>query len=204
MWASHSESPLQADELCHALAVERGYRDLNAQSVPSIKTLLGCCLGLVSVEAPSSTVRLVRFTLQEYLTQTPGLFHTPHAMIAEVCLTYLSFRSIMKLEFLPYTRSPAPILSYASRHWVTHARWGFNENVKPLVCSLLGVYDRNISDRLFLWNIMSNLSPESWRPGFTGLHCAAYHGFSEIMVDLLDKKQWNPNVVDLEGNTAIM
>src|SRR6201996_5116936 len=42
MWISHSERLLQLDELSHALAVEIGSRDLNAEKVPSVETLLGC------------------------------------------------------------------------------------------------------------------------------------------------------------------
>ena len=89
MWLSHSERPLEVNEICHALGVEIGSTDLNPQNVPAIETLLGCTLGLVTVEASSSIVRLVHYTLQEYLADNTNLFHSPHSMIAEVCLTYL-------------------------------------------------------------------------------------------------------------------
>jgi len=91
MWLSHSERPLGTDELCHAMGVEIGSTDLNSQNIPTIETLLGCSLGLVIVEASSYTVRLVHYTLQEYLRNNTDLFHRPHSMIAEVCLTYLNF-----------------------------------------------------------------------------------------------------------------
>ncbi|RPA99627.1 hypothetical protein L873DRAFT_1657928, partial [Choiromyces venosus 120613-1] len=64
MWVSHSE---QADELCHALAVEIGSLELDADNAPSISVLLGCRQGLTTVDKESSTVRLIHFTLQEYL-----------------------------------------------------------------------------------------------------------------------------------------
>jgi len=59
MWLSHSERPLNANELCHALGVEIGSADLDPQNIPAIETLLGCSLGLVTVEASSYTARLV-------------------------------------------------------------------------------------------------------------------------------------------------
>ena len=34
MWISHAERPLRADELCHALAVELGSAEFNADNVP--------------------------------------------------------------------------------------------------------------------------------------------------------------------------
>ena len=104
MWVSHSERPLHADELrhalgveegstdlnirnisplhvselCHALGVEEGSFDLNIRNIPAIETLLACSLGLVAVEKSSSTVRLVHYTLQEYLSHNPNLFPNPH------------------------------------------------------------------------------------------------------------------------------
>ena len=88
MWISHAERPLKANELCHALAVEIGSPNLNVDNVPSIGTLLACCQGLVVVEREASTVRLIHFTLQEYLRARPDLFGAAHSTIAEICLTY--------------------------------------------------------------------------------------------------------------------
>ena len=72
---SHSERPLLAAELCHALGVEMGSTYLNLENVPAIRTFLSSCLGLLTVEASSSTVRLVHLTLQEHLSSDPTLFH---------------------------------------------------------------------------------------------------------------------------------
>src|SRR5437879_6734980 len=94
MWVSHSERPLHVDELRHALGVEEGSLDLNIENIPAIDTLLSCSLGLVNVEKSSSTVRLVHYTLQEYLSHNPDLFLKPHSVIAEVCLTFLNFRHV--------------------------------------------------------------------------------------------------------------
>ena len=94
MWVLYSERPLQAQELRQALGVEIGSTDLDPENIPALRTLLSSCLGLVTVEVSSSTVRLVHFTLQEHLLSDATLFHTPHAIIAEACLTYLNSRCI--------------------------------------------------------------------------------------------------------------
>ena len=57
MRVSHSERPLNANELCGALGVEIGFTDRDSQNVPAIKTLLECSLGLVIVEASTCAVR---------------------------------------------------------------------------------------------------------------------------------------------------
>jgi len=74
MWVSHAERPLRADELCHALAVELGSTEFNADNIPSISTLVGCCQGLITVDKESSIVRLVHFVLQKYLSVNPDIF----------------------------------------------------------------------------------------------------------------------------------
>ena len=104
MWISCSERPMHIRELCDALAVELGSRDMDYDSIPSKQTLLASCLGLVTVDE-SSIVRLVHFTLQEYFSQNSEHFKSPHAAMAEVCLTYLNFDSINEIS---YTLDSAP------------------------------------------------------------------------------------------------
>ena len=82
--------------------------------------LLACFLGLVTVEKSSSTVRLIHYTLQEYLSHNPNLFLKPRPIIAEVCLTYLNFPQIMGIS--PTLRSApttVPFVEYASYYWGT-------------------------------------------------------------------------------------
>jgi len=90
MWILHAERPLKSDELRCALAVEIGSANINADNIPSIGTLLACCQGLIVVEKEASTVRLIHFTLQEYLRAHSELFGAAHSTMAETCLSYLN------------------------------------------------------------------------------------------------------------------
>jgi len=146
MWVLYSERPLRAEELRHALGVEIGSVDQDIENIPTLRTILASSLGLVVVEASSSTVRLVHFTLQEHLSSDPTLFNSPHSAIAEVCLTYLNFRCVRALS--PTLRSaPAtsPLLEYASCCWAHHARRGMTENAKRLALRLLDGFEEHIS-----------------------------------------------------------
>ena len=208
MWVAHVERPLHVDELCHALGVEEGSMDLNIRNIPAIGTLLACTLGLVTVEKSSSTVRLVHYTLQEYLSHNPSLFLKPHLVITEVCLTYLNFRHIR--SFSPALRSvppTAPFVEYAACHWGTHARWGITESVKALALKLLDRFGKHIASKILL---LHGVSPRDWpfgprdTPlGFTGLHGAAYYGCVEITVALLETNKWDARVTDFNGNIPI-
>jgi len=117
MWISHSRWPLNVDEICHALAVEAGSADINAKNVPSIRTLLNCCQGLAVVDKGSSIVRLIHFTLKEHLSRHADLFDSPHAKIAEICLTYLNFQTIKHLSASSaYDSRAIPFLEYSALH----------------------------------------------------------------------------------------
>jgi len=63
-------------ELRHALGVDLGAGGFTIDNVPSVRTVLGCTLGLVTINENASTVRLLHLTLQEYLGTSPTVFET--------------------------------------------------------------------------------------------------------------------------------
>jgi len=212
MWVLNSQGPLRADDLRQALGVEIGSVDLDQNNVPSLKTILSSCLGLVVVEASSSTVRLVHFTLQEYLSNDLTLFRNPHSTIAEVCLTYLNFPSIrdLGLEDVEKSAPPIPFLRYASHYWGEHARMRMTENVKLLVSRLLDRFEEHISATVLLLDYdedgfwFEELHDARGRTGFTGLHGVAFLGIVEILSAVLEMKEWDVNARDCCGRTAFM
>jgi len=205
MWVLYSERPLRAEELCHALGVEIGSADLDPNNVPALRTLLGSCLGLVTIEASWSIVRLVHFTLQEHFLSNPTLFHSPHATIAEVCLTYLNFESVRDLS--PTLRSSPetmPLLEYAASYWGNHIRMGITENVKTLALRLLDRFDEHISAQLLLLHHNRyGYKGREGPTGFSGLHGASFFGVVEIVACVLEMKEWDVNATDCLGRTAL-
>ena len=210
MWVLYSGRPLRAQELCHALGVEIGSEDLDPENVPALRIVVSSCLGLVTVEASSSTVRLVHFTLQEHFSRDPTLFHSPHSTIAELCLTYLNFGCIKDLS--PTLRSaPAttPLLEYASVYWGRHARGGMTENSKILALKLLDRFGEHISAQLLLvhYNRDRGGGPyfnEVQGPGgFSGLHGVGFLGIAGIISTVLQMKEWGDNEHDCMGMTAL-
>ena len=206
MWLSHSERPLKADELCYAMGVEIGSADLNSQNIPTIETLLGCSLGLVTVEASSYTVRLVHYTLQEYLSNNTDLFPSSHSIIAEVCLTYLNSQFVRDIPLaLGWEEPLTPLLEYASCYWGTRAIKEATERVNTLALKLLDGFEKHVSSRiLFCCEEEWSFDDVDNSTGFTGLHGSAYFGIVEIAVRLLEMEKWDINATDPEGNTAIL
>jgi len=208
MWLSHSERPLKTDELCDALGAKIGSVDRTSEGIPAIEILLGCSLGLVVVEASTYTVRLVHRTLQEYLRNNTHLFHSPHAVIAQTCLTYLNFQCIRALPHNPSQRRvETSLLEYASCYWGIHARRETTESVNELAVRLLDRFDEHVSSGILLSHNRDNWDGSLWRSnptGFTGLHCVAYLGLVKAALGLLKMEKWDLGATDVEGNTAIM
>ena len=211
MWVSHSEQPLNVDEICHALAVEEGSRDIDVSNVPSIWTVLSCCQGLVVVDKGSSTIRLIHFTFKEYLSSHIDLFDGAHSKIAETCLAYLNFQAIKDLPTRrslgrPLDPRGTPLLRYSSLYWGTHMRMELSDSSKRLALELLDQYDNHISAELLLESInesslCSHIDP---RKPFSALHCVSYFGIAGVVIDLIRMKKWDVNQRDSAGLTPLM
>jgi len=128
MWISHAERHLKSDELRHGLVLEIGSPNVNIDNAPSIGTLLSCCQGLVVVDKKVSIVRLIHFTLAEYLRAHVELSGTAHSAIAETSLSYLNRQQVKALSTSP---SPdlrgTPFLEYFSASWGVHAKRGLSD-----------------------------------------------------------------------------
>jgi len=206
MWISHSERPLKPDELCHALAVDIGSANLNTDNVPSIGTLLFCCQGLVVVDKKSSTVRLIHFTLQEYLRAHLALFGITHSTVAETCLSYLNSQQVKDLSTVP---SPdlqnTPFLEYSSLYWGTHAKRDLSECGKLLALKLFDDCSNQIPTKILL-EAQQYYSPtiDSAKLSlFGGLHYASFFGIVEIVVGFLEVGGCDINQEDCIGNTPL-
>jgi len=205
MWISHSERPLKVDELCHALGVEIGSRDLDIDNVPSIGTLLACCQGLVSIDREASTIRLIHFTLQEYLRAHPELFGRVHAIMAETCLSYLNSHRVRALSTNPSRNlRDTPFLEYSSIYWGIHAKRDLSECAKQLALTLFDDYSNHISAEILL-NSMPPFCFDEDEPFLLGgLHCASFFGIVEIVTFLLEVEGCDINQTDCRGSTPLV
>ena len=207
MWISHSERPLKANELCHALAVEIESPYLNTDNAPSIGTLLACCQGLVAIDKETSTARLIHFTLQEYLRSHPELFGTAHSTMAETCLSYLNSQQVKALPIRPFPDlQETPFLEYASLYWGIHAKRDLSDCAKFLALQLFNSHTPHISMRILLeaqewYRYDLNLDRFSL---FSGLHCASIFGIVGIVASLVEVEGCDINKKDGTGNTPLV
>ena len=189
MWISYAEEPLSPDELCHALAIELGSTDFNADNIPSITTLVGCCQGLVTVDKEESDVRLIHFTLREYFSSHPDIFSRHHSAIAEMCLTYLNSQQVKALSPNPSTDvyavlSERPFLRYCTLYWGAHAKMDHSDCARSLALELFRESSVHISAVCLLEREIDQDRFSTIR-FFNGLHWASFLGIVEIVAALI-------------------
>jgi len=208
MWVSHSERPLGAAELCHALAVEIGSPNLNGDNVPTIGTLLACCQGLVAIDKEASTVRLIHFTLQEYLGAHPELFGSAHSTMAETCLSYLNSQQVRALSTSPSpNHQNTPFLEYCSLYWGAHAKRDLSVCARLLALKLFDDFNNHASIKILLkaQNSLAFCHIDFDKfPVFNGLHCASIFGIDEIVAGLVEIGGYNINQRDCMGSTPLV
>lgn len=145
MWVSHAKRPLLVIELSEALAIRLGDNLLNRGSLPRPGIIVDCCMGLVTVDEKTSEVRLVHFSVQEYLHANQSvLFPNAEEIIAGACITYSLFDVFGEGNGCRSGRSEIedmiidnPFVAYACRYWGTHVQCADNEGVEKLALDLL-------------------------------------------------------------------
>jgi len=205
MWISHAERPLQADELCHALAVELGSTDFDVRNIPSISTLVNCCQGLITVDKEGSAVRLIHFTLREYLSAHPDIFSRPHSAMAEICLTYLNSQQVKALSTAPFPDTwNTPFLEYCSVYWGVHAKRELSDFGRSLALELLkDNYGRILTKSLLAQVKHLYLQDFDICSSFSGLHCASFFGITEVVAALIEMQFYDINEEDFLGRTPL-
>ena len=200
-WICHSERPLQVDELCHALAVEVGETDFDPENVPLIGTLLDCCQGLITVDAEASTVRLIHYTVQEYLCSHPRLFTKPHSTLAETCLTYLNSQRVKNAT--PPPPQTMPFLRYSARYWGTHMNKDLSDHARTFALELLKNFKNHISAVSLLEQVLhsDDIGDIATSPLFSGLHCASFFGIVELVTVLINAEGYVVDQQDCVGKT---
>ena len=192
MWISRSRRLLQVDEICQAIAIRIGSNDLNSDDIPAISTLLSCCQGLATIEEGTSTIRLIHFTLQEYLCTHPDLFNKAHSMMAETCLTYLNFQHIKDLAVRPPPdQRGTPFLEYCSLYWGAHMRMEISDHAKIIALQFLDQFEGHLSAKS-LWGSINEGLPlynHAADKPFSALHCISYFGIAEVAKALIKMKR---------------
>ena len=204
MWVSHAERPLLIDELCHALAVDLQSTDMDPEGIRPQDTVIGSCLGLAVIDAETSTVRLIHYTLQEYLSRH-SIFPDAHKVLGQACLVYLNYEKVKGLPAKGVLNLGAmPFLTYSSLYWGRHAKVELSDGAKSIALELLNRVGNHISATLLVKEIESSHSCPLPHHVWPSLHCASYFGIVEVVAGLIEMEGCDVNQSDCMGSTALL
>jgi len=128
MWISHAKRPLLIGELVDVLAIKSSERSLNKRNRNSLRLVLECCFGLVTLDEESSVIRLVHYLVQEYLLEHRArLFPSGEGLVAEKCLRYLLCNAFLTgscpdQKSIEVCLASYPFYAYTCRYWGRHVQ----------------------------------------------------------------------------------
>lgn len=208
-WIALAQRPLKSDELRHALAVERGTRELDYDALIDEEILVSVCAGLVSVEIgvhsrwglspiETETFRFIHHTAEEYFSRdVDSRFSKGHTELAETCIAYLLFDAFERrdesLHPYDFRAQRYPFFAYAAYNWGDHARLSGER------------FDINLSRELLQKKgTVSNISPWKTLGGVSipALHMASLFGLLST-VKMLLLEGVDANCRDTSGRTAL-
>ncbi|KAJ7762425.1 ankyrin repeat-containing domain protein [Mycena maculata] len=182
-WITHAKRPLHPPELREALAVEPGTTQLDPENLLDMYTILSVCAGLVVMNKEDETVRLIHYTIQDYLeSMLAKAFPHASSQITMTCITYLSFDSLDFIQNVRHLMTQDTFLDYAVEYCLIHARGDPEFQIRQSILSFLANCD--MWYKLWSWNGKYDRR----RRSAATLWIAAVFGLGEICRHLIKEK----------------
>jgi ankyrin repeat protein len=195
-WVYLAERPLSVEELLHALATKKGYLDLDRKNnFLNPDRFLDNCLGLVIIDKQTSTARLFHKSLRDHLkarNDRDEFFKNGHNTIAQKCLTYLRFQSVVthseamanKVKDRKDSSDDLILVEYAACHWGHHLRKSgqIEESTIKLAQTYLSMdLRKRYWSQWYLCKHISRCVEESVLTSFSKLHIISYFGIHSVL-----------------------
>ena len=190
-WIFYAQRPLKISELREMLAVEPKDTHFHPSGFHEEDLILEVCCGLVSIEEQDETVRLVHYSLEEYLT-TCWHRYWPEAeeTVAATCLASLTLEGLsiyVKLDCMPVHPHS---FWYASEHWSEHVRGPLEEVLED---QIFGVLESGTQSE-YVYKIHGNSYEVASRT--TPLHIVASLGLKHLISVIVKRR------IDLEDRDS--
>ena len=196
-WIFYAKRPLQISELVIILAVEPEDTKFDPLGLHERDLILEVCCGLVSIDEQDGIVRLVHYSLQEYLIACwHGHWPTAEETVAATCIAYLTLEDVSIHILKHKTPAHCQFLSYALDYWGEHLRGPFEVILEDQICRLLE-NTRLLSPKDRRNTIVSGKHFET-----TPVHVAASLGLNHHLLVIL-KRNIDLEAQDSRGYTAL-
>ena len=209
-WIFLAKRPFSTKELCQGLSVRSGDVCVDEDGYPLPKHMVDYCLGLVALDEASGNIRLVHFTVQEYLnSEATKVFASLGDGLTRACLTFLNFDELKKGpclsdEDFENRREMLPFFEYAAQYWGPHLREHPSATNDQLANAFLKCATCVLSIcQCFEMAGRSAYADDSQRyTKFSALHLTAKEGLT-TQVKFLLESGINVNISDGKTGTAL-
>ncbi|KAL8686613.1 MAG: hypothetical protein Q9224_005392 [Gallowayella concinna] len=194
MWLSYVQRPLQLSELIDALAIRPGLASVNIKYRSTQKKVLDSCHGLVTVDEESQVIRLVHYSVHDFLLgRAEQEFAEGERLIAELCLAYQMmgpFNSgcCKDEEQIIHRLDHCPFIAYAARYWGAHVLAANSLQINERTLDFLRTGPQRASSYQ-IWQYTKGRRRVYWEAAeaesCNGLHMAAMFRLHDIAVKLL-------------------
>jgi ankyrin repeat protein len=212
LWLSHAKRSLKVSELQHAVAIRP--EEICIRDMHDPDFFVYYCFGLVVIEEETSIIRLVHFSVNEYLQKHCSEFF-PNAddLLTCSCISYMFMHESVlnrRLCFgiLPVADDEAPFLTYAARYWGIHASNSVLSKTQKevqLFCSRreFHAWARVLDIDVVKKDTIDELEAQYVNASSSVLHAAAVYGLNYLVEEYL-RKCLPVNTTDYEKATPLM
>lgn len=201
LWLSHAKRPLKVTELQHAVAIKP--EEMRMEDLIDPDFFVHCCFGLTVIDKETLIIRLVHFSVNEYLQEHRSKFF-PNAedTLTSSCISY------MFLHQSAVNRNEVPFLNYATRHWGIHARASVSLMTQQAVqkfcsSSVFFTWTKVLFIEVVKKDTTYELEAQYVDASSSVLHVAAIYGLEYLMEEYLIKNL-AVNTIDSQNATPLM
>ncbi|KAF4624343.1 hypothetical protein G7Y89_g13827 [Cudoniella acicularis] len=185
LWLSHAKRPLKVSELRHAIAIKP--EEMRMEDLTDPYFFVHCCFGLAVIDKETSIIRLVHFSVNEYLQEHHSkLFSNADDELTLSCLSYMViYQSGIHASASVLLKTQQEVQLFCSRRRVFQA-WA----------TLL---DIDVTTK----KTTDELEAQYVNVGSSVLHVAAVYGLNYLMEEHL-RKDLTINTTDIGDATPLM
>ncbi|KAI4203597.1 MAG: hypothetical protein LQ350_001787 [Teloschistes chrysophthalmus] len=213
-WVVFAHRPLIVAEVEYASSIAIGTSDVDQDNILRAGELTSMCAGLIIIDA-SDVVQLVHFSAQTYFRDHGGkCFSNGHTVLAQSCLTYLSYKAFEtgaftgpteRLDF-KWRREHYPMIEYCASYWGFHAAHA--EPLPELTDQIFNFFrsksNRESAIQAMWYSDALDLAEWDARTEVQPLHLAAFFGLNSEVTKLLQAQEDPVDCRDSLGTIPLM
>ena len=200
-WIGYATRTLTAQELIVAICVEAEQYQLNDKNIYTLENLLDICNGLVIADEDGKAVRLVHYSVRNFLDRNKILPEdTKETYRAIACCTYLSFHAHSLYQDSWGLERNSSFLEYAANNLALHLSMVEHKHYPETTSAVLKLLDSREHRRTYCR--INRKIQKDFNIQRLGLACAI--GYEGAVRTLLEDDDMDVNAKDEYGHTPLL